>query len=293
MSILHLRTFVEVYRQSSLGRAAEVLGLTQPAVSNHIASLETQIGRPLFVRHARGVRPTDVADDLAAQLRDTIDHAESALARIKARSAEIAGTIHVNGPIDMLSSLLAPRLRPLVDLGVQVRMHPTDGQDTFVHLIEGLTDFAISVLPPKQDKLSHCLLGDEELLLVISPAIADRLDDDLEISLPNVPMIAYDLQRSLIQNWLDYNGLFLGRSDEVITAPDLRCLRQLAISDFGWTVLPHYLIADDLMQGRLIAAPEPVGNPRIKYYLCWRTSAMRSPRNIRVQQELVAQFSAA
>ena len=66
MSLLQLRTFVEVYRRRSLSEAARAIGITQPAASQHIASLEAQLGRPLFDRHSRGVRPTAIADDLAS-----------------------------------------------------------------------------------------------------------------------------------------------------------------------------------------------------------------------------------
>jgi hypothetical protein len=63
--LIHLRTFLDAYRAGSLTRAAQRLGITQPAASAHIASLETMLGKPLFVRKARGVAPTPAADDLA------------------------------------------------------------------------------------------------------------------------------------------------------------------------------------------------------------------------------------
>ena len=65
-----LRTFVEVYRQRSISGAARSLELTQPAVSQHIASLESAIGRTLFERHPHGVNPTAAADELAAEIGD-------------------------------------------------------------------------------------------------------------------------------------------------------------------------------------------------------------------------------
>ncbi|WP_420209770.1 LysR family transcriptional regulator [Escherichia coli] len=37
----HLRTFLEAYRSGSFSKAAELLGITQPAASQHIQSLET------------------------------------------------------------------------------------------------------------------------------------------------------------------------------------------------------------------------------------------------------------
>ena len=84
-----LRTFVEVYRQRSISGAARALDLTQPAVSQHIASLEGAIGRQLFERHAQGVTPTAAADELAADIGDRLDLAEAALAETGAARFQI------------------------------------------------------------------------------------------------------------------------------------------------------------------------------------------------------------
>ncbi len=50
--LLHLRMFLEIYRAGSLTRAAERLGITQPAASGHLATLEATLGKPLFLRQA-------------------------------------------------------------------------------------------------------------------------------------------------------------------------------------------------------------------------------------------------
>ncbi|MFX4315554.1 LysR family transcriptional regulator, partial [Enterobacter sp. 63] len=77
MSLVRLRTFIEVYRQRSISGAARALNLTQPAVSQHISGLEVAVGRPLFERQAHGVVPTAAADDLAADIGNSLDTAES------------------------------------------------------------------------------------------------------------------------------------------------------------------------------------------------------------------------
>lgn len=291
MSILQLRTFIEVYRQRSFSKAAETLHITQPAVSSHIASLESQIEHRLFVRHARGVHPTNIADDLAAQVGNSIDHAESALARIKSRSSKVGGVVHINGPIDMLSSLLAPHLKPLIDTGIHVRLHPTDGEAILCFLADGRSDFALCLAAPTGHTLDSCLLGEEQVLLVATPAIAARLSSNLEQALAQQPLVAYDLARALVTDWLQHNELFPEQMDEVITAPDLRCLRTLVLAGFGWSVLPEYLVRDDLKRGSLIAVDGPSGNLSMKYHLCWRAGAMRSPRIARVRELLQAQFA--
>jgi LysR family pca operon transcriptional activator len=54
----HLQTFIEVARQKSVGRAADVLAITQPAVTRTIRELEEALGVDLFEREGRGIRIT-------------------------------------------------------------------------------------------------------------------------------------------------------------------------------------------------------------------------------------------
>lgn len=61
MDLALLRTFVTVHRAGSFTRAAALLGLSQPAVTSQIRTLERQLGKPLFLRQARGVTPTTSA----------------------------------------------------------------------------------------------------------------------------------------------------------------------------------------------------------------------------------------
>src|SRR5512139_496959 len=79
----HLRYVVAVANHSSLGRAAEALGMTQPALTRSLQTLEHQVGVPLFTRSKTGMVPTDegrlfldrarevvrIADDLAKDSR--------------------------------------------------------------------------------------------------------------------------------------------------------------------------------------------------------------------------------
>ncbi len=61
-----LAAFTEVYRERSVTRAATALGVTQSAVTQHLARLEQIVGARLFVRHRSGLEPTRQAEELFA-----------------------------------------------------------------------------------------------------------------------------------------------------------------------------------------------------------------------------------
>jgi LysR family transcriptional regulator, transcriptional activator of the cysJI operon len=82
-----LRAFAAVARRGSFSRAAVELGISQPAVSKHVADLEAAIGSRLLIREPRGARLTEAGEFLASH----VSRAEALLARASAGMASIAG----------------------------------------------------------------------------------------------------------------------------------------------------------------------------------------------------------
>lgn len=112
----HLRTFLEAYRSGSFSKAAELLGITQPAASQHIQSLETLVGKRLFIRQARGVTATEAADELARSVSPFIDGLEEKLSSFRSGSVR-GGTINLAGPPDFIHSRLGTVMAPLMKEG--------------------------------------------------------------------------------------------------------------------------------------------------------------------------------
>ena len=275
-----MRSFVEVYRSGSISDAARALGLTQPAVSQHIAALETQLGRSLFERRARGMAPTPLADDLAQQIGDGLDRAETALATMKARSVSLSGTVHMAGPAELMAEHVARHLPVLLEAGVQVRMQFGGRDALYEMLLSGQADLAFTASTPSDPQLAGTEIGAERLLAVAAPRVADQLAraDDLQNALRDTPHVAYDTERPLIRGWCAANGIDLGTALPAITAPDIRALRACAEAGAGWSVIPDYLCASSLAAGALRTIPAPVATPQNAFFLVWVKSALRHPR---------------
>jgi DNA-binding transcriptional LysR family regulator len=90
LNVSRLRVLAEVAASGSISAAALALTYTQSAVSQQIATLETEAGAQLLERHARGVRLTSAGQVL-------VEHAESILARLEAAEHELSAIAGLSG----------------------------------------------------------------------------------------------------------------------------------------------------------------------------------------------------
>lgn len=289
MSLVRLRTFMEVYRQRSISGAARTLNLTQPAVSQHIIGLEVAIGRQLFERRSNGVSPTCAADDLAADIGDRLDAAEAALSAARARSLDVSGVLQVIGHADFLAEVIVEQLPPLLQAGIRVHLH-TGSSDLIVQmLLEGHCDLGISAFGTTDKRLKSELIMSNDVLAVAAPAVAQRIarNEDLSQALNDEPLLSYSLELPLINHWVERNRLQLPSLLPAMIGQDLRTLRNLLVKGVGWSVLPHYLCQQQMARGELAEIPSPLGRTRISYYLLWAHSALRQPRVAHARQALL------
>lgn len=103
------RTFVLVFQHQSFTKAANILKVSQPAVSKAIRKLESDVGDALFVKSGRGITPTSKAVTLAADFQraiDIIDNAVSSKNRLSVYCIE--ALMHDLGNIDSATFKVPP-----------------------------------------------------------------------------------------------------------------------------------------------------------------------------------------
>lgn len=293
MSLVRLRTFMEVYRQRSISGAARALNLTQPAVSQHISGLEVAVGRPLFERQTHGVQPTVVADDLAADIGDKLDAAESALASARARSMDVSGTLQLIGHGDFMAEKLAGELLPLLESGIRVHMHTGDGPLVTQMVIEGHCDLGITAHPVMDSPLKSEVIFSDRVLAVAAPQVAQRLNNSANFAadLLQEPLLAYNLELSLIDHWLDKNRIKYQSLLPAMVGQDLRGQRTLLCRGFGWSVMPEFLCQRQIEQGELMPLHAPIGDIEIRYSLIWQPGSLRQPRIAHARQILLRRLA--
>jgi molybdate transport repressor ModE-like protein len=183
LDVRRMRVLREVAGHGSFSAAAEALGFTQSAVSQHVAALEREAGAQLVDRGRRGVRLTDAG-------RVLVGHADAILARIEAAEQELAALAGLRGGrLRLISfqsggSTLAPRAvaafrrrHPQVELSM-VEAEPDEAGEL---LRSGEADLALvydhestpEMLAPDL-QLTHLLDDRYEAILPAGHALAGR-----------------------------------------------------------------------------------------------------------------------
>ncbi len=90
-----LKYFVEVAKTQHVSRAAERLGVTQPALTYCLKRLEATTGLALFVRSKRGVTLTSAGEKLLLQSQQLIEQWDRVMAAVKEDATEVSGRIRL------------------------------------------------------------------------------------------------------------------------------------------------------------------------------------------------------
>ena len=280
-SLDHLRTFVTVHRTGSITRAAQLLGLSQATVSAHVQAVEAVVGSPMFERGRDGVTTTPKGLELARQVAAHLDAIEDAVSP-PGLVGDTERAVHVGGPAEILSLMVVPRIAELIAAAnAPIRMTFGLAQELLEALTSGALDVVVSAVPPQREGVTAVPFYDEEFVLV---AAASWEGSDPE----EVPVVAYAENLPIVRRY--WRSVF-GRAPSALriagVIPDLRGIREAVLGGIGMSVLPAYMVEDDLRAGALIALDDPEVAPLNTLYLATRSGdAERYPAIAAVAESL-------
>lgn len=159
--------FETIYREGSLTRAANILHVTQPTISNSLSQLREAYGDPLFVRSGRGVTPTPMAHRLIPAVRDSLQLMQSSLDknfRFDVMNSNREFRLSVGDAFAAkLYRLLTPRLVKDAP-GVSLVSHQYDRREIIDALASGELDLAIDIPQLSSTTLNHRFLQESDVV---------------------------------------------------------------------------------------------------------------------------------
>ena len=113
LKLRHLQMLVALDQFRHLGRAAEFLSVTQPAVSKTLAEIESMFGLPLFERSTRGTEPTAAGASVVRFARSVLAGFDRTRDEIAAEASGAIGRTSVGAMVAATPVLLAPAVERL------------------------------------------------------------------------------------------------------------------------------------------------------------------------------------
>jgi DNA-binding transcriptional LysR family regulator len=248
-----LRAFEATARLESVSRAAQELHVTHGAVSRQLHALEEVLGRPLLVRHGRGIALTAAG----LQLRDSAVTAFGQLREDWAALRQDAQTqpFVLGCPSSLLARWVIPRLDRLGRDLPGFTLHLSAQEEPFSPTLAGLDAALMLASAPFPPGWRVHALAAERIGPVLSPRYAGyaTLKDQPATRLQGEPLLHTASRPQAWPEWatgvgLDVERLRLGQGFE-----HLYYLLEAAIAGLGVAIAPEPLVADDVAAGRLVA----------------------------------------
>ena len=165
-----LPIFVALMEERSVTRAAERLGMTQPAISNALSRLRALLQDPLFVRERYGIQPTQIAESLAPIIAESLARLDDAVLGQQAfdpAEAERLFTIAPNGYVELvLIPAIVARLAQVAP-GVRLRLTPYGAELADTGVTSGQTALVLGRIVEPPDNLVVQHLMDEGLACIV------------------------------------------------------------------------------------------------------------------------------
>jgi DNA-binding transcriptional LysR family regulator len=297
LSDIDLNLFVvfdAIYTEGNLTRAGEIIGITQPAVSNSLSRLRNLFDDPLFVRTAEGMVPTPVSQNIVGSVRQALGLIRSSVQESESFDPMVSDKRFRVSMTDLSQSIVLPylfgRIRPTAPK-VSIDCYHVRRRDMNIELASGNLDLAVDIpLTPDPQIRQAPLFSHPQVCLVRNDnsLVKDDLDLDTYLSMKHIHI-------SSRRGGLGQVDLALGkmgkrrqialRTQHYLASPEL-----VARTDMALTV-PR-IFADFLVARLPVKYMQlPFDVPSLETYLYWHESTDQDQAN-RWMRELILSLPA-
>lgn len=292
-SLPELHAFLAVFQLGTFRSAANVLCVTQAAVSRAVQRLEQRLGCSLFDRTAMGVTPTTRGREFQSLVQSPVTALENAIMRFGSQAASrklrlsVIPTLGTRWLMPRLANFQATHPDITVELRQYRQYHYTE--DFNREDVDVWIDVKRTSRSWPRGLRTHYLLG-KEITPMCTPAIAKRLHKPADL-----------LRESLLHhtNFPNNWPLWFAKAEVPQTQSQLgqgfdlgNNLIVAACAGMGVPVIHPCLVEDELASGRLVQPfPTMVSTGR-GYYVCYKSTLAQNPSVLAFVQWLLTQAQA-
>ena len=162
--------FDVIYTEKNLTKAGQVLGITQPAVSNALSRLRELFGDDLFIRTSKGMIPTPVANQIIKDVRSALSLIQNTISETEKFDPSLAEMTFKISIGDSSEYRLLPLLiKELAEIApkIKVETYLTPRKDAPRELASGTIDFSIDPPIHSDPHLRHEKIYEEDYVMIV------------------------------------------------------------------------------------------------------------------------------
>ncbi|MBO0344304.1 LysR substrate-binding domain-containing protein [Roseibium limicola] len=250
-----LRYFVQIVESGSLSKASRELLIAQPALSQQIAKLEDEVGKPLLHRSSKGVTPTENGLALYHHARFMLRQLDQALSIARSDTGAVQGMVSVGLPATTVSALGLHLVRKIRQRYPSILLNVVEGMSGHIsHLMRlGQLDLAVLFSTDMSNELTVEPLLIEELFVLIpkhSKLFAADRDSITIAEAAELPLILPTGSHGLRQRIAaEFENRGLG-TNVVAEIDSLSLLMNCVYDDIGATIKPMGAVMHEGARGR-------------------------------------------
>lgn len=244
LNLGHLATFRLVVQRGSFSAAADVLGISQPAVSLQIRQLEQFIQARLIERTGRGIKATESGLALLTHGERIEQAVAETLRSVHECHHEVSGTVTLGTGATACIHLLPPLLQQLRKDFPLLRVGVTTGNtlDIVRAIEESRLDMGLVTMPVSGKALDVMPVMDEEFVLISSQECQGMSEPLTPEVLHSKPLIAFESgsgTRALIDSWFQACGLSIA---PVMQLGSIEAIKRMVRAGLGFSIVPRMAV---------------------------------------------------
>lgn len=264
--------------------------MSQPTVSRHVSDLETRLGVRLLSRTTRVVTPTDAGRAYYERVSRAIGELSEATHEVVAGGEALVGMVRVAAPSAFGRRFVVPAIERVLEQHAEVRVEALLS-DLSIDLVAEGVDIAVRIVALGPGTFSQKRLGDARQVVVASPAYLQRRGVPESISdLANHEAVLATTTRSAMSS-MRASGM-IPQLPEIplrYVSDDIDSVAELARAGLGVSVLPLWMVSDDITSGRLERLLQDLPIPGAPIVALW-SSGRQLPRRARAVLDQIHAF---
>ena len=276
-----LIAFLAVARAGSFTKAAAQLGVSQPALSQTIRTLEARLGLRLLTRTTRSVAPTEAGERLLQSVGPHVDGIETGLAQLTALREKPAGSLRVTSVEHASDTILAPALAKLLPDYPDIKVEISNDYG-LIDIVAERFDAGVRLGEQVAKDMIAVRIGpDFDMAVVGAPLYLEKRPE------PNTP---HDLTAHACMNLRlpTSGGLWTWpfakdgrelkvRAEGPLVFNTITLMLDMAVAGLGLAYLPEDLVRVHLTDGRLVRVLADWSPPASGYHLYYPSRRQPTP----------------